>query len=273
MKKVKQLFLVVPVFLLSACFSLPEIGDFSLDDKIGESVSSAMGLDNLAAEMQALQFYSLYLSYAFYGGYSYETGFAEGQGLRWQFTTDPAEGERQISEFERVYLKDMKDGTTWWRLSAENKEEAAEYEYLMDEDSNILVIRYKDSDTNEVIEYRPPTSEEEPDEAEDMGEESDAELTIEEYESYDEYEYNQYSAGKEKITVPAGTYTAEHMVSEIQDDSDPENPVDLRTDWWIVESVPGGVIKYLWLDNADNSSITSELMDVLENQKTRLDSY
>ncbi|MDA3955403.1 hypothetical protein [Oceanispirochaeta sp.] len=283
MKKFFLPFLLI-LLLFSACSSLPDVGDFSLSEKIGESVASSMGLDDLAIEMQALQFYGLYLSYAFYGGYSYETGFSEGQGLRWAYTSEPADGEMSQSEYERVFLKDMGDGTTWWRLAVESDDESQEYEYLMNEESDFLVIRFKDSETGEIVEYIPPEPDSQTSEAEDVPEDTEyedteyteeieGEVSAEESENYNSYEYNQYSMGEEKITVGAGTYRAEHMVSEVKDDSDPDNPVDLRSDWWITESVPGGVVKYIWLKNTDGSKMNSELMAVLENQKTRMDSY
>lgn len=270
--------LILPVILsfcliFSACLSLPEGGGFSLNEAMGDAVSSSMGMDNLAVELQALQFYGLYLSYAFYGGYNYETGFDEGEGLKWSFRSESDDGSVKSSVYERVFLKDMGDGSGWWRLSAESEDETAEYEYLMDEEAEFLAIRFRDSETGEIIEYIPETGEEESTDEQMIQEEPESEISEEEYEAYSEYEYNQYSMGNEKITVGAGTYTAEHMVSEMKDDSDPSNPVDLRSDWWVVESVPGEVIKYLWVDNTDDNTLESELLDILSGQKTRLESY
>jgi len=271
MKKLLPALFILSV-LLNGCFSLPELGDMSLTDKVGKSVSESMGLGKVELEMQALQFYALYMGYAFYGGYSSETEFEEGQGLHWAHTSNPSDGDVQKSEFQKAFLKDMKDDTFWWRLSVMSEEETVEYEYLQDGESNILKLRFRDPDTGEVVEYI-PSDDEESSESDEQVSDGD-EVVVEEVEDSDDLsDYKQYSVGTEKITVPAGTYTADHMVSEITDNSDPENPTDLRTDWWVVESVPGNVIKYEWNDRTDGSSMTSILMAVLENQTTGMDSY
>ena len=239
-----------------------------------------MGLDEMAGEMRAMEFFALYAVYGFYGGYSYETGFSEGEGVRWSYLSEDQDSQSATSEYERVFLKDLGEGRGWWRLTVSTEEESSEYEYLLTENSDFEVVRFRDPDTGEILEYRPETDENEMDEQafeDEMELESDSEFgmneELEDYETYEEAEYSQYSLGEERITVGAGTFTAEHMVSEYKDESDPENNVDIRSDWWISESVPGGVVRYLWENRAEGGQMTSELEEILSGQTTRMESF
>ncbi len=285
MKKVVFRFSVLTLLVLwlAGCGSLPTGGGLSLSELAGNKISSAMGLDDLAVEMQAMEFFALYAVYGFYGGYSYETGFTEGEGVRWSHQSEDPEGESASSKYERVFLKDLGEGRGWWRLTVTTEDESSEYEYLLTEDSDFEVVRFRDPDTGEIVEYRPEVDENEMDEQafeKELDEEYDTESDLneeyedmEDYETYDEAEYSQYSLGEERITVGAGTFTAEHMVSEYRDDSDPENIVDIRSDWWISESVPGGVVRYLWENREEGGLLTSELDEILSGQTTKLESF
>ena len=277
----KKLFLravgiVTLLFLTAGCGSLPG-GGFSLSDMAGGAIASAVGLDDLSVELQAMEFYALYATYGFYGGLNYETGYSEGEGVRWVSLSADDEGQEQKTYFERVYLKDLGAGSGWWRLTVNNKDETAEYEYFLTEDSDFEVVRFKDADTGEIVEYRPEMEEASEEVAVEETEMTEEEAVYqEEYETMEEYEnleYSQYSMGEEKITVGAGTFTAEHMVSEYKDDTDPENTTDIRSDWWVSEAVPGGVLKYVWINRENGEELTSELDDILSGQTTRLDSF
>jgi hypothetical protein len=279
MKKIVLPFLLILMLMFGSCLTLPEGSDFSLGDKLGDSITSSLGLNDLAVEMQALQFYALYFSYAFYGGYSYETGFAEGQGLRWRYTTKGDDGSLNSTEYERVFLKDLGDNSSWWRLEVEAQEDTMVYEYLVNQESEFLKIRFKDPETGEIVEYIPEAEDEMAEDEEmtlsdeEYPEEVEGDISEEEYESYNNYEYIQVSKGEEKITVPAGTFKAEHMVSEVKDDTDKDHPIDLQSDWWIAETVPGGVVKYIWKDNTRGDEMNSVLVDILDGQTTRMNSY
>ena len=276
MKKIIRVIPLMAVLILGGCFSLPK-GGFSVSELAGDKISSAMGLDDIALEMQALEFFALYAAYGFYGGYGYETGFAEGQGTRWHTSATDKDGGESSSDYERIFLKDMGDGSGWWRLAVENDQDSAEYEYLLGPESEFLAVRFRDPENGEIVEYIPEQTEEpESDEvaAAELEDESDEDMTSEEdMEEYENLEYSQYSLGSEKITVGAGTFTAEHMVSEYKDDSSTEDPVDIRSDWWIVESVPGGTVKYKWVNNAEGGTMDSELTELLNGQTTIFESY
>ncbi len=276
MKKIIRVIPLIIILFLAGCFSLPE-GGFSVSELAGNKISSAMGLDDMALEMQALEFFALYAAYGFYGGYGYETGFYEGQGTRWHTNSADKDGGQSSSDYERIFLKDMGDGSGWWRLAVENEQERAEYEYLLGPESEFLAVRFRDPETGEIVEYIPEQTEEpESDEAAAAGLEdgSDEDMTYDDdMEEYENLEYSQYSMGSEKITVGAGTFTAEHMVSEYKDDSSAEDPVDIRSDWWIVETVPGGTVKYKWVNNAEGGTMDSELTKLLTGQTTIFESY
>ncbi len=280
MKKVliKIVMIMFLALVASGCGTLASGGSFSLSEMAGNTISSALGLDDMAVELQAMEFFALYAVYGFYGGFGYETGFSEGEGVRWSHTSEDEDGEKTDSQFERVFLKDLGGGRGWWRLTVSSEDETAEYEFLLNRESEFEVLRFRDPDTGEILEYIPETDEtDEPDYSADVSEEEqeyeEEYAEIEEYESYEQMEYSQYSLGEERITVGAGTFTAEHMVSEYKDNSDPEDPMDIRSDWWITESVPGGVVRYSWQNNAEGGTLMSELDEILSGQTTRLESY
>ncbi|OQY31803.1 MAG: hypothetical protein B6241_13115 [Spirochaetaceae bacterium 4572_59] len=271
---IKTIPVLLGALLLSGCFSMPAGGNFSLSAIAGDKIASAIGMDDMALQMEAMEFYALYASYGFYGAYNYESGFPEGEGCRWQYISEDKENTTNNSEYERVFLKDMGDGSGWWRISVFDEENDAEYEYLLSSESDFLAIRFRDDESGEIVEIIPEQYEEsEMDEARAEEAKDNSEMDEEDMAIYDSLEYSQYSMGSEKITVGAGEFTAEHMVSEYKDSSDPENPMNIRSDWWIVESVPGGVVKYVWTNIEEDSSLSSELSELLSGQKSRLDSY
>ena len=249
LKKNVGILAVGMILALSGCAGISE----AVSSLVGGVQESTKALEELPGQMAALQFLGLYAASAYYSGYSFEEDYKEGQGTVWEVVSETGEGTESF-ESERALLKKLPDKTSWWRLHYSDGEENILYEYLLDTELNILKVRYRNPETGEVEEWISEPSEESEQETE------------EEVQEVSEEDYGSYDRGRETVTVKAGTYTADHLVYEDEEDKG-------RIEWWVTAEVPNGVVKYLATDLEDNSEVTGELVDVRTGYKTELGSY
>lgn len=245
-----------------------------------QAVVDAVGIGALEDGMVA----ALVYSQAFFaGGYAQGySDFSEGEGVVWKVTTidgDNPEEEESI-EIERALLKRTAEGHTWWllRYSGEEGSELLS-ESLLDDEYGMLIFRYRDPETQKIREWRPDTSEE-ADEATQSENEEDTEQdsTVDAYEAaFYRGDYQDYIIGTEKIKVPAGTYTADHIrfvdAYSTEDSEGESETYEVRYEWWIDSDVPGDLVKYEWTNETENSGIRGELLDHKQGYKTQLSSY
>lgn len=239
----------------------------------GQAMSDAIGIGAMEDAMIAALMYSQAF---FAGGYmqGYED-FSEGSGVVWEIT--PKEENRydesESLEIERALLKRTEDGNSWWLLRYSNKEgEELLSESLLDENYEIVVFRYRDPETGSIREWKPEVEEDsktaEPEEPEEMESAESAQY---------EGNYRDHIVGTETVTVPAGTYTAEHVriidsyTTENEDGTD--STYETRYEWWIDNEVPGDLVKYEWSNETEQSGIRGELIKLEQGYTTRLDSY
>jgi hypothetical protein len=128
---------------------------------------------------------------------------------------------------------------------------------LLEDDYDILKIRYRNIETGVIEEIIPEQSEEEAD-------------TEDEVETMDPAYYAQYSVGEEKVKTKAGSFKTDHIVFE---DKDAEAEYHIKYEYWLSDRVPGGSVKYIYANITENETISGEVVDIRGGYKTQLESY
>ncbi len=186
-------------------------------------------------------------SYAFSAGglWAGQQGYKPGEYTKFRWTM---EGDEPIV-MERAYLKEQDDGKQWWRVSWEDSQGSWIWEALIDPDSSqMLRMRARDADGNE---GEVPVS----GQAVYM---APAELTHESVQGA--------TVGKEKVTVPAGTFQSDHVVFMAATGEG-------QAEFWLAPQIPGGVVKYLISQKGEGTVWTSDLVEYGKNADTVLSSY
>ena len=160
-------------------------------------------------------------------------------------------GDDEPVTLERAFLKKLDNGNEWWRVSWGDGEDTWIYEALMSEgeERQVLRLRARDADGNEgeipVTEgtsvYNAPVN-----------------LTEESIQGA--------SKGSERVTVPAGTYTADHIVYM-------SAAGEGQVEWWITKDVPGGLVKYLMNSKEEGTVWTAVLTESGTNAASMLGSF
>jgi len=173
------------------------------------------------------------------------TGYKPGEYTKFDWID---EGGTKVI-LERAFLKKLDDGNEWWRVSWSDEEGNWIYEALLSPSEERMVrLRARDADgnegeiplTEEAI-YVPPVK---------VSDESIKGATV----------------GRETVETPAGKFTTDHVVFVAATGEG-------KVEWWITDSVPGGVVKYLARDNEQKTVWTSILREFGKNAETVLSSY
>lgn len=172
---------------------------------------------------------------AFYAnGYAVtDQAYAPGEWTRWQMVE---EGEQTNAVLKRAFLERTEDGNEWWHVTYENTEtdEAIVLEALFSpEREEMLRLRGK---------FPGEEPEEMPVEENTYGYSEPTQLTEESVEGA--------TVGTESITVPAGTFEARHVRY---------GAAGGTFEWWINDSVPGDLVKYLRQVDDDTETGSEEL--------------
>lgn len=216
-------------------------------------------LGKMAAMQQLVAFNFVYLQVIFIGGF--DPGFddfSEGEGITWKISSGTTDEDTFTAE--RALLKRNPDGTSWWFLGYGDKEQSLDYEILMDTDYAPLQLRWKDPDSGNIAEHTFTRDEEQSVSSADQS-------TV-----YSEDTADEISRGTERVTVEAGTYSAEHLVYEF---TDPNTSDTLEYHWWVASEVPGDLVKYRYVSTSggDQDTLNGELVDVHRGYTTRFGSY
>jgi len=188
----------------------------------------------------------------YHGGYSFETkAYKPGEWTRWS-----AAGMEQGEEFEKAFLAVTDEGAQWWQVITRGVEDGEKQEIILEAPSTET-----DQETRELLRLRAlfPGDEEPTEIAVDQGagvwHMPPAELPEESLEGA--------KKGKEKVTVPAGTFNADHVSYR-----DPRGTAE----WWLAPQVPGGIVKYSFQEEGE-TAYAAELLAFGKNAQTRLGSY
>lgn len=282
--------IVAALVLLSSCMSIFDSINSTanlVNGKVSQTkasanqaVADAVGIGALEDGMVAALVYSqAFFAGGYVQGYS---DFSEGEGVVWKVTAIDGDNpkEEESIEIERALLKRTAEGNTWWllRYSDEDGSELLS-ESLLDEGYEMLIFRYRDPETQKIREWRPDTSEKA-----DKGQKSEKTEDIEQDSTVDAYEaafyrgdFQDYIIGTEKIKVPAGTYTVDHIrfvdAYSTEDGKGESETYEVRYEWWINSDVPGDLVKYEWTNDTEDSGIKGELLNHKQGYNTQLSSY
>lgn len=251
MKKI--LIITLIVMSMAGCASF-DAAIQNVTDSINELSEASVEMVNLNP---MIEFTIFYASYFFLGGYGFgDENFKNGEGVTWKVSTGSGEDEITVT---RALLKRVDNGAAWWSISAIIDGEDRVYEMLLEDDYDILKIRYINSETGLIEEIIPEQSEE----SEEAGSEDEIETMSPEF-------YAQYSVGEEKVKTKAGSFKADHIVIE---DKNVEEGYHIKYEYWLSDKVPGGSVKYIYANITENETISGEVIDIRGGYKTQMDSY
>lgn len=245
-----------------------EEGDSS-DSRDGETETGASGDDDASDETDspygdmsgsltmlppAAAFQIVYAQTSFFtAGYAPASDYKPGEGVRWILTWRDADGAEDSIETEQALLS--RDGTgSWWYIALSIEEYRIEYEFLVDTNDTVVLIRYRDSamSATEEAQVAVPFS---------VG-------------MYAAYEENAASAGyrvehtTERVTVPAGTWSAEKVRIT---GSDAAGGEEVDVTWWRVADVPGDTVRFEFVPVTDEDErYLGELQEFRDDYRSRL---
>lgn len=162
------------------------------------------------------------------GYYTADLEFEPGEYTIWTSEDSPY-GE----VIERAFLQRRDDGWEWWRIEifGEDPDSDDDMHMIMEalfepvDDKRYIremYVQYPDSDEPEEVEIS----------------EDDTEEWVIRAEEWSDEEMSEALVGTEEVTVPAGTFTADHYRGEAIEHE------DIVTEWWITErDVPGSIVK------------------------------
>ncbi len=218
-------------------------GGISVRLKLGETpdvkgISLAMpdATIGFAVQPYLLQFYTLYYSAHFAGGF-YPGNYKPGQSSVHRISSVDSSGTVSYT-VEKALLSELDDGKRLWGLEYSDDEESFYYEYITGDSDIVETVFYKTED-NEIISL-------------------DADTAVNpeaEYLTWDDY--GAEGRPDVEIIVEAGTFiTTEYSYT------DDTGFVAL---WWFSDAVPGGLVSYKMEDGSD--IVTSELIDINSRKK------
>ena len=243
-------------FLIITLIVMSMVGCASFDAAVQNVSKSINELGEASVDMANLnpmiEFSVFYASYFFLGGYGFgDDNFKNGEGVTWNVVDTNGDEEITVT---RALLKRVDNGAAWWSISAAADGEDRVYEMLLEDDYDILKIRYRNRETGAIEEIIPEQGEETEEETETIG---------------PDY-YAQYSVGVEKVKTKAGSFKADHIVFE---DKNVDEGYHIKYEYWLADRVPGLSVKYIYANITENQTMSGEVIDIRGGYKTQLESY
>jgi hypothetical protein len=221
-------------------------------NRVGESVGNQVGASAAARVNMSMgpMMMGVVFAMAFNGGgYAMnQNTYKPGEWTRWNFSSGD---EGHPTTMERAYLFDDKDGNSWWKVkwnasSSDGKDETMIFEALLDK-TNMKMLRMRQKMPNETEGKEVPVSEQ-------TYYVPPTKLTKQSLEGG--------LKGTENVTVPAGSYSAKHY--QFTDNGGG------AIDYWIVDTVPGGMVKQVHTPNGSSKGQTVELTATGSGAKSEL---
>jgi hypothetical protein len=237
-------------------------------EKVGERVGERVGtvaagyadatLRNLTPGLMQAYVTALFSATFYHGGYYFDSGeYKPGEWTRWRAT-----GVEEGEDFEKAFLAKLKDGNEWWQIVARSVREGEEEEVIVE-----ALFKEPQEGYRELLRMRVLFP----------GDEEPAEIPVQEQEGawYSEpVELTEESLsgakkGKVKITVPGGSFNAEHVVFR---------DITGTAEWWLAPQVPGGIVRYVVTESAGEGdepphTYTAELVDFGKKAESHLGSF
>jgi hypothetical protein len=196
------------------------------------------------------QFGAFYSGFWSMGWFGYKEGtYKPGQGTIWKLT---GRKSSEDTSFERALLKANTDGSQWWRFKIDSGKNTILYEFLVAADSTVTKVRYKDPDSGTVGEFVPDKNNQQPSAA-PAGPRSREELA-------------KFKVDKQTVKVQAGSFATDHYLYTAETDKG-------TAEFWLSTTVPGGMVKSIYMAKKDNQSSTMELIQIESGVTTMLSSF
>jgi hypothetical protein len=271
------LVVAVSALMLSGCFTLDVadlIGDLDgsrgeaqrIDEQPsggsqGQAVPTQPSPDRpsvtyggLGAAQATMMFSQAYFQIFFIGGYGRFDDFRESEGVKWEMVSS---GGDTIT-LERALLRRTGRGE-WWYLSMSVDRDTFEFEVFLDSDYAPIEMIWRDPGSGEIMRHTFERGEA-PD-PRDYGESG--------YTAYSDGSWGRAVPSRESVRVPAGRYDAGHIVHEM---NDPSSGARVEFNWWIVDDVPGDLVKFDYLAS-NGERFTGELIETRMGYRTRFGAY
>ena len=183
------------------------------------------------------------------GATMFEKDYAPGDWTRWRVAvTDEDDDADEVQEVEKAFLGRLADGGEWWRMKTITKHDAGA-------DTVSLEALFKPEEGNEYLQRLVRMRAKLPGNAEPQ------EMMVpEQWTTWNmmgsfsgrptKESIEGATVGTEKVTTPAGTFTAKHVRF---------GQGGGTLDWWIDESTTGGWVKFSAIDNDKKPRYTMEL--------------
>ena len=208
---------------------------------------------DMAANAYLMQFQAFYwYSFAMGGMYFDDSTYKAGAGTSWLISSSEAGKTEDEFTIERSLITINADGSKWWKIKIKADTDVLVYEFLVDKDFMITRLICKDPDSGDIITLIKE------------GDQNTA-FSNEGVNSIDEAEYMAWNQGTEEVKVAAGTFQAEYIKYEFAEQQ-------IVYQWWISNSVPGGMVKYSWRYN-EEQVLAGELIKILQNEKSELNGF
>ncbi len=250
------------MFIESALDSAAGVAGQKVGERVGETVGTAMAgyaeasLRGLSPALMQMYVSSIFSAFFYSGGYHFEYhDYEPGQWSKWQ-----ASGMDEGEKFRKAFLKKEDGGKEWWQITATSVREGKTEEVVLE----ALFSAPDEAGLRKMLRLRSLFP----------GDKEPAEIPVKDNASawyHDPVAVTQESLeaatkGIEKITTPAGTFKARHVVYR-----------DVRgiAEWWLSDKVPGGLVKYqvTATEEDDKEEYTAELTAFGDGAKTRLESF
>ena len=274
---------VVAVLLLAGCSTISSVGNLiggitgresetvDNDESTGGAVASSQGssgrvtgpvtADRYAAIQATMLFNTTYYQVFFIGGYDPAgDDFREGEGVTWTITSSDRRASDAIT-IVRALLKRVDQGS-WWYLALESDDQLIEYEVLLGPDYAPIEMVWEDPDSGQVLRQTF-----DPGQVAGPGTGAEAGAMV-----YSQEAASTASRSPERVTVPAGSYSAQHVVFRA---SDYQYGEQVEYNWWVVDSVPGDLVKfeYVVADGSGQDLLSGELVQTRSDYSTKFGSY
>lgn len=209
-------------------------------NRVGERVGGAVAdnvLGKLQPEMMHLYTMAVFRMLFYHGGYHMaDLDYSPGQYTRWQ-ATNVEQGEW----FERVLLHRYSNKMEWWRVESRQKDGDGKQQVLIME---ALLSPAKEDGSRQIRRMRAAfPGEKEPREI-PITEANSSKWRLHTNGALTEESLKGMTKGKKTIKVPAGEFSATHVQMKGYQEQN-------KVDWFMVETVPGKVVKYQNLAKKD----------------------
>jgi hypothetical protein len=248
-------------FVLAGCSTIAGVVSSAIGKSSAPSAESPQSKDSSASEKARskagntmayqYEFNAFYSGMWNMGWLGYkESTYKVGQGTIWKFASS-GNGSDDAVTFERALLKVNADSSQWWRFKLDTSERSTLYEFLVNADTKVQKVRFKDPETGMIEEFVPSSTG--PSGGPTATPKSQAEMA-------------EYRVDRKTVKVQAGSFMADHYLY-------PDEQGNGNTESWVAQSVPGSILKSVYTRSKDKQTSTVELIQIETGVTTVLGSY